>query len=155
VLAWNAEGSYITNKLWRKSRYCCSILFGLARTMYVRCIYGIFGREITKHMVMYGVCIQFWPTLHFAAFECTPSKRTGPILLVLLSAPKLCKLNSIASHTLPEIDIHTRYQSAKIDIPKCKDGHVKCKDRHSQKLPCNFSFDRSDCISSQGLQTVW
>ena len=24
---------------------------------------GIFGREITKYTVIYGVCVQFWPTL--------------------------------------------------------------------------------------------
>ena len=32
------------------------------------CIYGVytvfFGREITKYTVIYGVYIQFWPTLH-------------------------------------------------------------------------------------------
>jgi hypothetical protein len=36
---------------------------GLARTMYLRCIYGISGREITKYTVTYVVCIRFWPTL--------------------------------------------------------------------------------------------
>ena len=25
--------------------------------------YGIFGREITIHTVLYGVSIRFWPTL--------------------------------------------------------------------------------------------
>jgi len=28
---------------------------GLARTIYIRCIYGIFGREIIKYMVSYTV----------------------------------------------------------------------------------------------------
>ena len=37
---------------------------GLARTIYIRCIYGNFGREITKYTVIYGVYIQFWPTLN-------------------------------------------------------------------------------------------
>ena len=37
---------------------------GLARTMYIRCIYGIFGRELIKYTVIYGVYIRFWPTLH-------------------------------------------------------------------------------------------
>ena len=32
--------------------------------IYIRCVYGIIGREITKHTVMYGVYIRFWPTLH-------------------------------------------------------------------------------------------
>jgi hypothetical protein len=36
---------------------------GLARTICIWCTYGIFGREITKFTVIYGVYIQFWPTL--------------------------------------------------------------------------------------------
>jgi len=40
---------------------CRGIFIGLARTIYIRCIYGIFGREIIKYTVYrYG----FWPTLH-------------------------------------------------------------------------------------------
>ena len=30
---------------------------GLARTIYIRCIYGIFCREITEYTVIYGVYI--------------------------------------------------------------------------------------------------
>jgi hypothetical protein len=43
------------------------IFVGLARTIYIQCVYGIFGREITKYTVIYGVFIifiRFWPTLH-------------------------------------------------------------------------------------------
>jgi len=36
---------------------------GLARTIYIQCVYGIFSREITKYMVINGVYIRFWPTL--------------------------------------------------------------------------------------------
>ena len=36
---------------------------GLARTIYIQCIYGVFGREIIKYTVIYGVYIRFWPTL--------------------------------------------------------------------------------------------
>ena len=36
---------------------------GLARTIYIRCMYGVFGREINKYTVIYGVYIRFWPTL--------------------------------------------------------------------------------------------
>ena len=36
----------------------------LARTIYIRCIYGISGREIIKYTVVYGVYTRFWPTLH-------------------------------------------------------------------------------------------
>jgi hypothetical protein len=31
---------------------------------YVRCIYGVFGREITIHTVIYRVYIRLWPTLY-------------------------------------------------------------------------------------------
>ena len=37
-----------------------------ARTIYIcniRCIYGMFCREITNYTVIYGVYIRFWPTL--------------------------------------------------------------------------------------------
>jgi len=40
------------------------ICLGLARTIYIRCTYGIFGLEITKYTVYIYVCIRFWPTLH-------------------------------------------------------------------------------------------
>ena len=35
----------------------------LARTIYMSCIYGSFGRDITKHTVIYGVYIRLWLTL--------------------------------------------------------------------------------------------
>ena len=31
----------------------------LARTIYIRCIYGIFGREITNYTVLYGAYIRY------------------------------------------------------------------------------------------------
>ena len=40
-----------------------AVFLGLARTIYIRCIYGIFGREIIKYTVIYGVYIRLWPTL--------------------------------------------------------------------------------------------
>jgi hypothetical protein len=33
------------------------------QTIYIRCLYGIFGREITKYTVIYGVYVRFWPAL--------------------------------------------------------------------------------------------
>ena len=36
---------------------------GLARTIHIRCKYVIFGREVIKYTVIYGVYIRFWPTL--------------------------------------------------------------------------------------------
>ena len=41
---------------------------GLARTINIRCIYGIFGREITIHTAIYGVYIRFWLTLRIHTF---------------------------------------------------------------------------------------
>ena len=32
-------------------------------TIYIRCIYGVFGWEITKYTVVYGAYTRFWPTL--------------------------------------------------------------------------------------------
>jgi len=48
------------SSLWKSEDTKC---LGLTRTIYIRCIYGIFGREITKYTVIYGVYIRFWPTL--------------------------------------------------------------------------------------------
>jgi len=39
------------------------IYLELARTIYIRCIYDIVGRKITKCTVKYVVYIRFWPTL--------------------------------------------------------------------------------------------
>ena len=39
------------------------LFVGLARTIYIRCTYGIFGLEIIKYMVYKCVYIRFWPTL--------------------------------------------------------------------------------------------
>ena len=48
---------------------------GLASTIHIRCIYGIFGREITKNTVIYGVYIRFCPTL--ATSSHSPAKRSS------------------------------------------------------------------------------
>ena len=31
---------------------------------YIQCTYGIFGREIIIHTIIYGATIRFWPTLY-------------------------------------------------------------------------------------------
>ena len=41
----------------------------MARTIYIRCKYGIFGREITKYTVIYGVYIRFWPTVNIDIWQ--------------------------------------------------------------------------------------
>jgi len=43
----------------------CTLLW-LAGTLYAQCTYGIFGREISKHAVIYGAYIWFWPTMHIS-----------------------------------------------------------------------------------------
>jgi len=48
---------------WRTPLSVC-IHVGLARTIYIRFTYGIFGLEITKYTVYIYVYIRFWPTLH-------------------------------------------------------------------------------------------
>jgi len=37
--------------------------------MYIRCLYGIFEREITIHTVIYGVYIRFWPSLSIPGLQ--------------------------------------------------------------------------------------
>jgi len=53
---------FVVRNPCKKHRVYC---IGLARTIYIykRIIYSIFGREIIKYTVIYGVYIQFWPTL--------------------------------------------------------------------------------------------
>jgi hypothetical protein len=59
------------------SAHCCTVArhcarracVELARTIYMQCIYGIFGRDITTYTVIYGVYIQFWPSLCMC-FKC-------------------------------------------------------------------------------------
>jgi len=40
----------------------------LARTIYIRCISGFFGTEITKYTVIHGANIWFWPTLNIRSY---------------------------------------------------------------------------------------
>jgi len=51
---------------YTKIQYHIHAYLGLARTIYIWCIYGIFGREITKYTVIYGADIRVWPTLLIA-----------------------------------------------------------------------------------------
>jgi len=39
------------------------VIHRVGQSQYIWCIYGIFGRGITKYTVVYGVYIRFWPTL--------------------------------------------------------------------------------------------
>ena len=57
----------------------------LARTIYIRCIYGIFGRKTTKYTVIYGVYIRLWPTLYMS--KGVPASSRG-LTTSLLSKPR-------------------------------------------------------------------
>jgi hypothetical protein len=59
---------------------------GLARTMYIRCIHGIFGREITNYTVIYGAYIRFWPTLLIC------NNHISTILSFAKCTPRYCTL---------------------------------------------------------------
>jgi len=64
---------------------------GLARIIYIyiRFIYGIFGREITKYTAIYGVHIRFWPTLQHHEIECIV--QAGNIIKFCQRYPWSCK----------------------------------------------------------------
>jgi len=52
------HGIFLAGKLPHIQSY-----IGLARTIYIRCTYGIFGLEITKYTVYIYEYTRFWPTL--------------------------------------------------------------------------------------------
>jgi len=66
----NIKYSQIAVSVGQSLLHLHCIWLGLARTIYIRCIYGIFGREITKYTVVYGAYIRFWPTLHMTVPLC-------------------------------------------------------------------------------------
>jgi len=58
-------------RLWGTSwlsSLCVDRYAGLARTIHIRCIHGIFGMEITKYTVTYGVYRRFWPPLQICRY---------------------------------------------------------------------------------------
>jgi len=53
--------------------YVCDLVFkhpcvGVARAIHIQCIYGVFGREITKYTARYDACLRFRPTLRTRRF---------------------------------------------------------------------------------------
>jgi hypothetical protein len=70
------------------------ILIEVVGTTYIRCVYIIFGRKITRYTVMYCVYIRFWPNLVVQQQlyrRCTPlvdviSNRTAKALFKLAIA---------------------------------------------------------------------
>jgi hypothetical protein len=58
--AWQATFVHFTAAVRMTQQKGC---IGLARTIYIRCIYGTFGRDIAKYTVIHSVYTRFWPTL--------------------------------------------------------------------------------------------
>ena len=58
---WCFGGVFIYTIGWE---WCVRTFIGLARTIYIRCIYSIFSRRFVKYTAIYGVYIWFWPTLY-------------------------------------------------------------------------------------------
>jgi len=44
--------------------------------IYIRCMYGNYGREITKYTVIHGAYVRFWPALHI---PCTYTVLANPV----------------------------------------------------------------------------
>ena len=44
--------------------------------IYIQCLYGIFGREITKYTVIFGVYIRSWPTLGMCPLFSAPNENS-------------------------------------------------------------------------------
>jgi hypothetical protein len=63
---WSMDATYLG--LARNAKYL------ICRVDQNQCVYGIFGRKITKYTVIYGVYVRFWPTLliwlHTEYFSC-------------------------------------------------------------------------------------
>ena len=91
-------------------------LLGLARTIYIRSIYGIFGREITNNTVIYGAYIRSWPALEIIYV------RHGPLNLPAhMNSHKL-------SHTHTHTHTHTHENltpaaAAPPGSPRCLAAH--------------------------------
>jgi len=70
-LQWHQSWRWRGASRWGTSIHCVQwwlrTWVGLARTINIRCIYGIFGWENKKHTVIYGIYIIYmymlWPTL--------------------------------------------------------------------------------------------
>ena len=60
---WRADGR---TRVGAEER---ALLVALAITTYIRCIHGVFGREITNRTDIYGVYTQLWPNLHSRKHE--------------------------------------------------------------------------------------
>jgi hypothetical protein len=92
-----------------------AILIGLARILNIRCIYDIFGRELTKYTVIYGAYTRFWPTLHIDH----------------MSRPFCSCSHNYRYHESPVTCLHTSYCIGSIEHKTHTQSHVYTVAEHN------------------------
>jgi hypothetical protein len=105
------------------------LYLGLARTMYIRCIYVIFGRQIPKYTVIYGVYIRFWPTLLISVTLLLPcprflyhtTSRTSTCQFVLSKGSSCCFLYKFLTPFLTQNCTGTFEERSWGDLVSCDD----------------------------------
>ena len=97
-----------------------ALSLGLARTIHIQCIYGIFGRDITKITVIYGAYIRFWPTLTYIHTSATGGCTVACVRVHLcvftqatthkhtLTRTHTCAHTHTCTHTRAHTHAHTR-----------------------------------------------
>ena len=75
---------------------CVCVCMRIFCCIYIRCVDGSFGREITKCSVIYGAKIQFWPTLDMCVRWC--SALWARVVLIVFGA-----LPCVLHHRLVQI----------------------------------------------------
>jgi hypothetical protein len=108
VPGWRTAASSLGINTKHVTGYSTAASFvGLARTIFIRCICGIFCREATKYTVIYGVYKRFWPTLVI----CMAKHSMRSVLLhlytwhvrsVLLHTLYLTREISSTAHSIPD-----------------------------------------------------
>ena len=85
-----------------------ALSLGLARTIHIQCIYGIFGRDITKITVIYGAYIRFWPTLTYIHTSATGGCTVACVRVHLCVFTQATTRAHTHVHTCTHTRTHTR-----------------------------------------------
>ena len=93
---------------------------GLARTIYKRCTYSVFGRELTRYTVIHGENIRSWPTL--------PIAHKLPVISYESHAIK---------HTTQEHDLRAAWLASR-DAYNTRGGHLR--PQKGALLKCELSM---------------
>lgn len=82
---------------------------GSARIIYIRCVYSFFCRDFIKYAVIYGMHVQFWPTLHICIAHRAEGSWDRARLFSVCSPVKtlnlLCFMFWAATHIVLELGI--------------------------------------------------